>query len=457
MPLGPTIAEPAEAAITERLDIRARRAAIRNIADGAGRSRGRRQRDGLVAGGDYRVDRRTGSAEIAVHVHPLNLIRNGADRNAAARADRQGRRRRCGHAVLNAAGAARGNVPRTAYASAADTHKRSIPGVGERSIDAQCGRTCPRGDEQRLSPIVYGASHPHHGEKITAILCVDDCCAPANNRIRLHHIAKDEPIEKTCRTVNAQVRSDGALENRGVKLEIDGRNARGIWHAVDSDGASREVQAVDLDATGNLRGVAGRHRRAGVGELQAGGAGESCRAILAVAAINEVVEAALEHQRPAQSVVAVFIDVVQNKAGRAGTVGAIVGENGGLLHPAGNKQQAAEVQAVYILWNQKQRVGAAEDLRAVHVGKTGGLVRLAFDVHRGVRDPGLVEDDEIVVEMNFDAVRESVGQAAAQIQCGVEGNVTHAVGNVDRAAAGVVRGLNGGFQIHGIVMQDRGA
>src|SRR5260370_6068845 len=165
-----------------------------------------------------------------------------------------------------------------------------------------------------------------------------------------------------------------------------------MWHAADSAGTSREVQAVDLDATGNLRGVAGRHRRGGVGDLQAGGAVESCGAILAVAAINEVVEAALEHQRPAQSVVAVFIDVVQNKAGRAGAVGAIVGENGGLLHPAGNKQQAAEVQAVYILLNQKKTVGATEDLRAVHIGKTGGLVRLGLDVPRRVRGSRVGED-----------------------------------------------------------------
>src|SRR6266851_4429577 len=298
----------------------------------------------------------------------------------------------------------------------------------------------------------------HMSEKnIAAVLRVHHGGAVAHNGVGFHHVAKADDIEDSRWAIESQVRSDGTFKNGGVELEIHRRDGQGIGQAVDIDGASGEVQAVHFEAAGNLRVIAGGHRRAGVGELQAGRSAKAGGPVLAIPAIYEIVEAALENQRAAKTVVSVNVDVVQNEPSRSAAVGTAVGEDGSLLHASGSEQHAAEVHATHTvdLRDQEHRVGVTQKLRAVNVGKTGGLMRLAFDVDRSTQNPGLINEDEIVVGMNFDAVGESVGQAVGQIQCGIEGNVNHAIGDVNGAATDVVSGLNRSFQVCGIVVQNR--
>src|SRR6266404_4419394 len=109
------------------------------------------------------------------------------------------------------------------------------------------------------------------------------------------------------------------------------------------------------------------------------------------------------------------------------------------------------------LGNQKHGIAAAPELRAVDVGKTGGLMWLAFDVDRGTQDPRLIDEDKIVVGVNLDAEGESIGEAVGQIHGGVEVDVAYAVGDAHFAATCVVGGLNRGFQVYGIVVHNDGA
>src|SRR5258708_1868119 len=82
---------------------------------------------------------------------------------------------------------------------------------------------------------------------------------------------------------------------------------------------------------------------------------------------------------------------------------------------------------------------------------------LALNVDRSAQNPGLIDDDEIVVGMDLDAVGGNIGQAVSQIQGGVEGDIAHAVGDVHGAASGIVGRLDRGLQVYGIVVEYRGA
>src|SRR5260370_32637548 len=82
---------------------------------------------------------------------------------------------------------------------------------------------------------------------------------------------------------------------------------------------------------------------------------------------------------------------------------------------------------------------------------------LTLNVHRTAENPRLINEHEIVVGVNFDAVGENIGQAGGQIQGGVKGDIAYAVGDVHGAAASVVRGLNRGLQVQGIVVENRDA
>ncbi len=335
----------------------------------------------------------------------------------------------------------------------------SVAQIVEWAIENQCIRAlCVRGsNEQRLIAIPDRASGPHYRENVAAVLRIHYRSAVTDYGIGFHHVAQADNVKDSRRAVEAQKRAESALIKCGVELEVRRRNASVIGQAININRPAGEVQAFQLQAPGDLSGIGCRDGTAGVRELHASEAIEDTRAILTISAKNEIVEARLEDQRPAEAA-SVDIDIIENQAGSSAAIRSAVSQDGGLLDACGTQQYARKVHAAYAvdLGNQEHGIAAAQDLRSVDVGKTGGLMRLAFDVDRGAQDPRLIDEDKIVVGMNLDAVGESAGQAVGHIQSGVEVDVTHGVGDVHFAAARVVRGLNRGFQVDGIVVHHDG-